>query len=76
MSCVVWGGILGLLQADPEAFLQGTEQETEEIERLIAERQAARKRRDWAKADQIRVRLKEQGIVLEDGAQGTSWRKV
>ncbi|MEN8220597.1 MAG: cysteine--tRNA ligase [Pseudomonadota bacterium] len=70
------GGILGLLQADPEAFLQGTEQETEEIERLIAERQAARKCRDWARADQIRVRLKEQGIVLEDGAQGTSWRKV
>ncbi|TGO03342.1 cysteinyl-tRNA synthetase [Candidatus Thiomargarita nelsonii] len=69
------GGILGLLQADPEAYLQGTDQENEEIERLIGERQAARKGRDWARADQIRAQLKEQGIVLEDGAEGTIWRR-
>jgi len=69
------GGVLGLLQADPEAYLQGTDQESEEIERLIGERQAARKRRDWARADQIRAQLKEQGIVLEDGAEGTIWRR-
>jgi cysteinyl-tRNA synthetase len=74
------GGLLGLLQADPEVYLQGTETKADlsagEIEQQIAERQAARKSRDWATADRIRAELKEQGIILEDGAQGTTWRKV
>ena len=76
------GGILGLLQAVPDAYLQGTGQEIEaglsaaEIEQLIADRQAARKSRDWAKADQIRANLTENGVILEDGAQGTTWRKI
>ncbi|RKZ41513.1 MAG: cysteine--tRNA ligase [Gammaproteobacteria bacterium] len=75
------GEVLGLLQANPEMFLQGNTQETgqalstTEIENMIAERQAARKRRDWAAADNIRTDLKEGGITLEDGAQGTTWRK-
>jgi len=43
---------------------------------LIAEREKARSLRDWAKADQIRASLKEKGIILEDSAQGTSWRKI
>lgn len=74
------GGILGILQAEPEMYLQGTETEENlsaaEIERLIAERLAARERRDWAMADQIRASLKEKGVVLEDGKQGTIWRKI
>jgi len=76
------GGVLGLLQADPEAFLQGGA-ETEAdgldaaaIDSLIQQRLDARKNRDWAEADRIREELKAQGIVLEDGAGGTTWRRV
>ena len=47
----------------------------EEIERLIEERQAARRRRDFAAADQIRDRLAERGILLEDSPTGTRWKK-
>ncbi len=73
------GGFLGLLQTVPETFLQGTESadlSATEIEQKIAQRQAARKKRDWAEADRIRAYLKEKGIILEDGAQGTIWRKT
>ncbi|MCK5717933.1 MAG: cysteine--tRNA ligase [Thiomargarita sp.] len=68
------GGILGLLQADPDTFLHGTD-DVSEIEQLIAERLAARKQRDWAEADRIRDRLQELGVILEDGKEGTIWRK-
>ena len=47
----------------------------EEIERLIGERKAARGRRDFAAADQIRVGLADRGILLEDGPSGTRWKK-
>jgi cysteinyl-tRNA synthetase len=77
------GSHLGILQADPESFLQGTrsqENETDlsvfEIEQLITERENARKQRDWTRADDIRATLKEKGIILEDSAQGTTWRKT
>ncbi len=72
------GGIIGLLQLEPEVFLRGQSETlaAEEIERLIAERQAARLRRDWAMADQIRDQLQARGIILEDTAQGTSWRAM
>ena len=46
-----------------------------EIERLIAERNAARKAKDFARSDAIRDRLMEQGVVLEDTAQGTRWKR-
>ncbi len=47
----------------------------EEIERLMGERQAARRRRDFAAADQVRNDLHERGIVLEDGPGGTKWKR-
>jgi cysteinyl-tRNA synthetase len=67
--------ILGLLQAEPEDYLHGNTTAVE-IEKQIAERNAARDNRDWATADRIRDQLQEQGISLEDGAQGTIWRKI
>ncbi len=75
------GNILGLLQAEAETYLQGSEMRAEdlsaaEIEKRIAERNAARARKDWAGSDRIRAELKEKGIMLEDGGQGTSWRKI
>jgi cysteinyl-tRNA synthetase len=71
-------GILGLLQQDPEAYLHlGIAQtEIECIEQLITERQQARQQKDWAKADSIRKQLIEMGIDLEDGPQGTTWRRI
>jgi cysteinyl-tRNA synthetase len=47
----------------------------DEIERLIAERRAARARKDFAAADRIRAELADRGILLEDGAGGTRWKK-
>ena len=70
-------GVLGLLEQDPEAFFKGDEADDEvaEIERLIKARNEARAAKDWQAADAARNRLTEMGIVLEDGAGGTSWRR-
>ena len=71
--------VLGLLEQEPEAFLQSGAQadgsEVAEIEALIQQRLDARKAKDWAAADAARDRLNEMGIVLEDGPQGTTWRR-
>jgi cysteinyl-tRNA synthetase len=88
------GGILGLLQSDPEIHLKGgtvaaanltiplpvinasdSSLSDDVIDRLILQREAARKARDWNESDRIRDTLKAQGIVLEDGAGETTWRR-
>ncbi len=74
------GEILGVLQADPEAFLKGSAQDESglsdaDIDGLIAEREAAKLNKDYARADEVREELKEQGIVLEDSREGTRWRR-
>ena len=68
------GGVLGLLQSPPEVFLRaGSSVDTAHIDALIAQRQAAKAGRDFARADAIRAELLAQGIVLKDSAQGTTW---
>ncbi len=73
------GGALGLLNTDPETWFQGAagadEPSAAEIESLIAERTEARRQRDFARADRIRDELAERGVVLEDGPEGTTWRR-
>jgi len=71
------GGILGVLQLAPEAFLQGgTDLDVDTILALIAQRAEARQARDWAAADAARQALTALGVVLEDGPNGTTkWRK-
>jgi len=67
------GSLLGLLQHDPQLWFQGDGDEA--IDALIEERNAARADKDFARADEIRDQLDAQGIVLEDGAGGTTWRR-
>lgn len=69
------GTILGLLQQDSSTFLQGQQDDVAEIEALIKARNDARANKDWAAADAARDALTQRGIVLEDGAGGTSWRR-
>ena len=71
--------VLGLLQREPEAFLQGKEADNqisaEQIEQLIAQRLDARRNKNYAEADRLRKLLRDNGVVLEDGSQGTTWRR-
>jgi len=73
-------GLLGLLQRDPVAYLQGGreragEYSAQHIEALIAQRNAARKAKNFAEADRIRKELEAAGVLLEDTSAGTIWRR-
>ena len=68
--------VMGLLQQSPEEFLQGDDDDVAKIEALIAKRNQARADKDWAAADEARDELTNMGIVLEDGAEGTRWRRA
>ncbi|OEF24830.1 cysteine--tRNA ligase [Vibrio rumoiensis] len=70
--------VIGILHQDPESFLKGdagNDDEVAEIEALIKLRNDSRAAKDWANADLARDKLNELGIELEDGADGTTWRR-
>ncbi len=68
------GGLLGILQGEPQAFLQaGATLDDAAIQTLIAQRAGAKAAKDFARADQIRKDLAVQGIVLKDTPAGTTW---
>ncbi|MDO8811018.1 MAG: cysteine--tRNA ligase [Gallionella sp.] len=73
-------GVLGLLQRDPRVFLQGATSEggldDAAINAMIEARIAAKQARNYAEADRIRKELLGAGIVLEDSANGTTWRRA
>jgi cysteinyl-tRNA synthetase len=73
------GGVLGILQRDPQALLQGGQgagPSEGEIREKIDARLAARKAKNYAEADRIRKELEAGGIILEDGPGGTTWRRA
>ncbi len=74
------GNLLGILEQDPESWLQGATSEDAisagEIEALIAERQEAKLAKNYARADEIREQLSVAGVVLEDSREGTRWKRA
>ena len=72
--------LLGLLWENPETWFQGGEAKdglsAETIEAMIEARSAARKARDFGEADRIRDSLQAQGILLDDGPAGTTWKRA
>jgi cysteinyl-tRNA synthetase len=72
------GRLLGFLQQDPEAWFKqavpGSPLDAARIESLIAQRNAARAARDFARADAVRAELAALGVAIEDGPQGTRWK--
>ncbi|MBA2815288.1 cysteine--tRNA ligase [Candidatus Pantoea persica] len=71
--------VLGILQQDPELFLQSGAQadadDVAEIEHWVQARADARKEKNWAQADIARDKLNELGVIVEDGPQGSTWRR-
>jgi cysteinyl-tRNA synthetase len=72
------GKLMGLLQSEPEEWFAGDvegELSAEDIEALIDKRNAARKDKDFATADAVRDELAAAGVKIEDGPEGTTWRR-
>ncbi len=73
-------GVIGLLQGDAEAFLKGSAGDDglsdEQIETLIQQRIEAKQTKQWGEADRIRDELQAQGVIVEDGAGGSRWRRI
>jgi cysteinyl-tRNA synthetase len=72
------GGILGVLQEDPESFLQSGAKnvDVDKIENLIVARNKARADKNWQEADRLRDEIASLSVVLEDGADGTTWKVI
>jgi cysteinyl-tRNA synthetase len=73
------GDLMGLLQSDPESWFAGDVEgqlSADDIEALINKRNEARAAKDFAAADAYRDQLTDAGIKIEDGVDGTSWRRV
>jgi cysteinyl-tRNA synthetase len=66
--------LLGLMAMSADDWFQGTG-DSDEVEARIEARTAAKANRDFAEADRIRNELKDEGILLEDGPGGTTWRR-
>jgi cysteinyl-tRNA synthetase len=68
--------LLGALQSDPAAWLEGevSDDLRVEVEALLEQRAAARAAKDWPEADRIRDRLNALNVVVMDGPQGATWR--
>lgn len=74
------GGLLGILEQDPEAYFKGAAAEgglsDAEIDALIQQRAEARANKDWAESDRVRDLLAAENIVLDDSKEGTTWRRA
>ena len=77
---IAGASLLGLLQQDPEQWFQqsadGDALSGEQIEALIEERTAAKLAKDYQRADDIRQQLADGGVILEDGREGTTWKRA
>lgn len=71
------GSLFGILEQNPETFFRGDvhNNEREKIDKMIAARDRARKNKDWTEADRLRTELIKMGVVIEDTADGTIWRR-
>jgi len=72
------GDLMGLLRSDPDTWFEGHVEgglSAEEIETLIEKRNAAKAARDFEAADAIRNQLSESGVTIQDGREGTTWRR-
>ena len=68
--------LLGLLTQDPQTWGRSAAGDDAEIDRLVKQRDALRRERNFAEADRIRRELTERGIVIEDAAGGARWRRL
>lgn len=75
---IACGELLGILQDDPETWFvgEGDDLDTDLIGRLIAERNEARQAKNFKKADTVRDKLHAMGVAIEDGPEGTRWRRI